>query len=114
MRPDSFGEYMWEGYPTNVNNVRTELMSLWLETLPKPTEKATFSKERNHLVYGSDGSKWGWYLDKSDVRRPYICQAPKAIANQIRSTAKSLFYGSFVHSKMKRGPCFLIQPQDVL
>ncbi|KAF6774017.1 hypothetical protein AHF37_06367 [Paragonimus kellicotti] len=114
MRPDSFGEFMWEGHPLMYQQVRTELLPLWIDKIPRPQDRPSFPADRTRIVYGSDGSRWGWYLDTPTPLRNYICQAPKAIANQLLPTAKSLSYGDAVSVKPKRGPCFITHPQDVL
>ncbi|KAF8566482.1 hypothetical protein P879_05880 [Paragonimus westermani] len=114
MRPDSFGEFMWEGHPLMYQQVKTELLSLWIDKIPRPQDRSTFPADRTRIVYGSDGSRWGWYLDTPTPLRNYICQAPKAIANQLLPTAKSLSYGDPVSVNPKRGPCFITHPQDVL
>ncbi|KER21681.1 hypothetical protein T265_10050 [Opisthorchis viverrini] len=114
MRPDSFGEFIWEGHPSSYQNVRAELMSLWLDRIPGVREKATFPADRTRIVYGSDGARWGWYLDTAVPARNYICQAPKAVATQLLPTAKSLTYGEYSTTSKRRGPCFLRQPEDVL
>ncbi|TPP58326.1 Septate junction protein [Fasciola gigantica] len=114
MRPDSFGEFMWEGYPLIYQQVKTELLSLWIDQIPKPQDRSTFPANRTRIVYGSDGNRWGWYLDTATPQRNYVCQASKAIANQLLPTAKSLTYGTPVTLEPLRGPCFLSNPLDVL
>ncbi|CAH8634861.1 unnamed protein product [Heterobilharzia americana] len=114
MRPDSFGEFMWEGHPVMYQNVRSELMSLWLDIIPRPSERPSFPKDRTRLVYGTDRNRWGWYLDTPSVRRGHICRAPVANANQLLSISKSLAYGSDTPYRIARGPCFIIHPKDVL
>ncbi|THD29133.1 Contactin/TAG-1 cell adhesion molecule [Fasciola hepatica] len=114
MRPDSFGEFMWEGYPLIYQQVKTELLSLWIDQIPKPQDRSTFPANRTRIVYGSDGNRWGWYLDTATPQRNYVCQASKAIANQLLPTAMSLTYGTPVTSEPLRGPCFLSNPLDVL
>ncbi|KAK4474576.1 hypothetical protein MN116_001717 [Schistosoma mekongi] len=114
MRPDSFGEFMWEGHPLNFQNVRSELLSLWFDAIPKPSERPTFPKDRTRLVYGTDRNRWGWYLDTPTALRGHICRAPVANANQLLPLSKSLAYGSDFPNRIARGPCFIIHPKDVL
>ncbi|VDP59065.1 unnamed protein product [Schistosoma curassoni] len=114
MRPDSFGEFMWEGHPLNYQSVRSELLHLWLDIIPKPAERPTFPRDRTRLVYGTDRNRWGWYLDTPNAHRGHICRAPVANANQLLPISKSLAYGSDFPNRMARGPCFIVHPKDVL
>ncbi|KAA0200129.1 Contactin/TAG-1 cell adhesion molecule [Fasciolopsis buskii] len=114
MRPDSFGEFMWEGYPLTYQQVKTELLPLWIDPIPRPQDRPTFPANRTRIVYGSDGNRWGWYLDTATPQRNFVCQAAKAISNQLLPTAMSLTYGSPMGSEPLRGPCFLSNPLDVL
>ncbi|CAL8100852.1 unnamed protein product [Calicophoron daubneyi] len=114
MNPDSFGEFIWEGYPTSDQQVKAGLYSLWIDTIPTPSQQSTWPADRNRILYGSDGNRWGWYLNTSTPERYYICQAPKAVSNELLPTSKSLSYGSRAATTPKRGPCFLSHPQDVL
>lgn len=114
MKPDSFGEFMWEGHPSEFQNVKTELMSLWLEKIPTPADQPTFPRDKTRILYGSQREIWGWFLGNSTELRYYICQASKSVANQLLPTAKPLSYGSIDEIRPPRGPCFIQQPQDVL
>lgn len=105
---------MWEGYPLTYQQVKTELLPLWIDPIPRPQDRPTFPANRTRIVYGSDGNRWGWYLDTATPQRNFVCQAAKAISNQLLPTAMSLTYGSPMGSEPLRGPCFLSNPLDVL
>ncbi|VEL15257.1 unnamed protein product [Protopolystoma xenopodis] len=113
MNPASFGEFVWDGYSPFEKNLRTELSSIWIDSVPRPHEKPSFSPARTRLVYGTNGVRWGWYIDTETELRSYICQANKSIANQLMELERGVDYGQIDLNDIQRAPCFVKQPFDV-
>ncbi|VDN11510.1 unnamed protein product [Dibothriocephalus latus] len=107
-----FGEFIWTGYPAASRNIPPNLYSLWFDKPPTAADQATYPVDQNKLVYGTNGTAWGWYIDVPTVARGYICQAKSLFANKLLPQSNPIDYGQNDSNSILRGPCFVEQPVD--
>ncbi|VDM01625.1 unnamed protein product [Schistocephalus solidus] len=107
-----FGEFIWTGYPVESRNIPPNLYSLWFDKPPTAADQPTYPVERNKLVYGTNGTAWGWYIDVPSQARGYICQAKSLFANKLLPQSNPIDYGQMDSNNIYRGPCFVEQPVD--
>ncbi|BHF68253.1 Contactin-3 [Sparganum proliferum] len=107
-----FGEFIWTGYPVESRNIPPNLYSLWFDKPPTAADQTTYPVDRNKLVYGTNGTTWGWYIDVPTRARGYICQAKSLFANKLLPQSNPIDYGQNDPNSILRGPCFVQQPAD--
>ncbi|KAL5963649.1 hypothetical protein TSMEX_008616, partial [Taenia solium] len=112
MLQSPFGDFIWSGWPLDKQAVRPSLYTLWFDKPPTAADMSTYPRSKNKLVYGTNGTAWGWYIDSSIEMRPYICQAPSINAKYLRSDGWTIEYGQNDTLPISRGPCFVDQPDD--
>ncbi|KAL7059357.1 hypothetical protein AAHC03_013100 [Spirometra sp. Aus1] len=112
MLTSPFGEFIWTGYPVESRNIPPNLYSLWFDKPPTAADQTTYPADRNKLVYGTNGTSWGWYIDVPTLARGYICQAKSLFANKLLPQSNPIDYGQNDSNSILRGPCFVQQPVD--
>uniref|UniRef100_A0A5K3FD51 Contactin n=2 Tax=Mesocestoides corti TaxID=53468 RepID=A0A5K3FD51_MESCO len=108
-----FGEFVWSGWPQTMQSISPTLYQLWFDQPPKPGDMPSFPTSRNKLVYGTNGTAWGWFIDTATVARPFICQALVQNAKNLRPNGRTIDFGQDDTVPISRGPCFVDQPKDV-
>lgn len=112
MLQSPFGEFIWSGWPPDKQSIRPSLYALWFDKPPTIAEMPTYPRSLDKLVYGTNGTAWGWYIGSSTEMRPYICQAPSINAKYLRPNGRMIEYGQNDTLPISRGPCFVTQPED--
>ncbi len=107
-----FGEFIWSGWPPDRQSIQPNLYELWFDKPPTPADMGTFPRSRDKLVYGSNGTAWGWYIDTSTALRGYVCQAAAQFAKNLLPNGRTIDYGQNDTIPITRGPCFVEQPSD--
>lgn len=107
-----FGEFIWSGWPTDMQAISPSLFELWIDKPPTISDMPTYPVSMNKLVYGTNGTTWGWFIDSETETRPYVCQASTLNAKYLRPNGRTIDYGQNDTVPISRGPCFVNQPED--
>lgn len=112
MLQSPFGEFIWSGWPLDRQAIRPSLYTLWFDKPPTVADMPNYPRSMDKLVYGTNGTAWGWYIDSATEMRSYVCQAPSINAKYLRSDGWTIEYGQNDTLPISRGPCFVDQPED--
>ena len=92
--------------------IRPSLYELWFDKPPTIADMPTYPATMNKLVYGTNGTTWGWFIDSATESRPYICHSTTLNAKYLRPNGRTIDYGQNDTTFISRGPCFVDQPVD--
>lgn len=107
-----FGDFIWSAWPPDMQAIKPSLYQLWFDNPPSLVNITTWPMSRDKLVYGSNGTAWGWYIDTAIDSRGYICQSSVNLAKTLLPHGRTIDYGQNDTISITRGPCFVEQPTD--
>jgi len=104
-------KYIWEGYPPELQNFNTDLLSLLVDK-PDQRNMQAWDTNRVKVSYIYNNMTWRFNLTTKDEDKYFICETSKSIISKVVTMVRTADFGQNDLSNIKRGPCITQQPVD--